>query len=319
MKVEVQTITPEMAKKYLDLSKDAGVFNRLKRSRINRLKREMEQGRWMLNGQAIIIARSGKVLDGHHRLLASVETKRSFTTTLVTDADENALGSIDLGSTRNVAETLHLGGHEGKLGPLAALGKAAGWIINHETHGSPFRELPPAYVIEEWLGKHQDLEKPCMGWVESIAGAFEGIQVPKALVAFTFLAGALSDQREATEKFLEKLSTGYGIAAGDPVGVLRTFFLVDYPRLMNSRNKKAKPTQYTILGRVLKCLRASIDGTKIEKLTFTAKDPLPDLRQAGAEETSTTPVASTAQQASTTIPTSAQALVEHIEAAEASL
>jgi len=57
----------------------------------------MEQGRWMLNGQAIIIARSGKVLDGHHRLLASVETERSFTTTLVTDADENALGSIDLG------------------------------------------------------------------------------------------------------------------------------------------------------------------------------------------------------------------------------
>ena len=285
MELETKTITPEMAQELLAISKQAGGLNRLKRSHIDELVEEMQGGRFILNGQPIIIAKNGKILDGHHRLTAAYESKCSFTTILITEADENALSTIDQGSSRNVAETLLLSGHKGKLGLLAPLGKAAGWLINYQDSGNPFRPVPPNYVVEEWVRNHQELEEPCMKWVEAIALAFEGIHIPKPLIAFTFLEGALSGQRQATEKFLEKLATGYNIEPGDPEGILRTFFSIDYPRLMHSRNKKQKPSQHTILGRMLKCLRASIDGSKIEKLSLGAREPLPDLRQSSLPPT----------------------------------
>lgn len=275
------------------MSKAAGAKNRLKRSKIKRLKGEMELGRWRLNGETVKIAPNGKVLDGHHRLLAAIESKRAFETVLVTNAPEDTLNTMDTGSSRNVAETLLLAGHPGKLGPLGAMGKAAAWIINHETHGSPFRESPPNHIIDEWLRRHQDLEAPCMKWIELAEESFRGVKIQKALIAFTFFAGALNHQLEATNEFLQKFMSGTNIADGDPAGVLRNFFMLDYPRLMQSRNRKAKPTNYTVLGRILKCLQSSIDGSKMSgKLVFAAKEPLPELGQKTADEAVTTTVVS---------------------------
>lgn len=66
---KVETITPEIAKTMLG----ENVNNRrISRDNVNLFAREIRNGEWRFNGEAIKFGKDGRLLDGQHRLLAVI-------------------------------------------------------------------------------------------------------------------------------------------------------------------------------------------------------------------------------------------------------
>lgn len=96
-------ITPEMAQTLFDKS----IGNRnLNSNFISRLSGFIKEGKWMNNGQPIIISSDGRLLDGHNRLQAIARAGIPVEMEVVTGIDRNVFPTIDSGKARNAADGL---------------------------------------------------------------------------------------------------------------------------------------------------------------------------------------------------------------------
>jgi hypothetical protein len=82
--------------------------------------KEMSDGRWALNGETVILSRSGKLLDGRKRLRACLESGTSFPCVLVQGIDEEGLQTIDALRPRSAGDILFIR-HERHHRVLAAV------------------------------------------------------------------------------------------------------------------------------------------------------------------------------------------------------
>lgn len=99
------TITPEKARELL--SRNHG--NRaIRATNVDYLTRQIADGRWHLTNDAIAVARSGRLLNGQHRLTAIASGKRSVPCLLLEDLDEAAYIAMDIGSRRNMSDVTGL-------------------------------------------------------------------------------------------------------------------------------------------------------------------------------------------------------------------
>jgi hypothetical protein len=94
---KVETIAPARAAKMLE--NNAG-NRKPKISAISRYARYMTLGYWMLTGQPIIIADTGRLLDGQNRLMACIKAGVSFETLVVRGISEDAYKAMDQGYGR---------------------------------------------------------------------------------------------------------------------------------------------------------------------------------------------------------------------------
>jgi hypothetical protein len=95
----VAHITPELAKHLLGTTNHD---NRpLKPAHIKMLSTALKNDEWMLNGETIVFSKSGRLLDGQHRLTACINTGKAFQTVIIKGIeDEAAFGTIDTGKLK---------------------------------------------------------------------------------------------------------------------------------------------------------------------------------------------------------------------------
>lgn len=102
----VLLVTPAAAAAYL--ASQSG--NRsVRRTNVSRMAKDMKEGRWRLNGEAIVIDETGHMIDGQHRCLACIAAETPFTTLVVTGVEREASTTLDLGSGRNLKDLTTIG------------------------------------------------------------------------------------------------------------------------------------------------------------------------------------------------------------------
>ena len=102
-----EIITPELAKAYLGLN----TKNRRKRDRrIESYARDMRAGSWVMTGEAIKFAPSGRLLDGQNRLSAVIEAGIPVRMSVLRNVPESAMPLMDAGIIRNRADAVYLEG-----------------------------------------------------------------------------------------------------------------------------------------------------------------------------------------------------------------
>lgn len=103
---KVETITPELAAKYLKLN---NINRPLNKQTVAFYAKEMTNGEWKLNGEAICF--QGDVLvNGQHRLQACIQSNTPFRTAVIRGVEENSLITYDSGKLRTNADVLSLKG-----------------------------------------------------------------------------------------------------------------------------------------------------------------------------------------------------------------
>jgi hypothetical protein len=103
VRAEVVQMTPERARELLDQNHDN---RRLSPEAVAKLARDLRDGNFRFNGDAIRVRADGVLADGQHRLAACVEAGVPFQTLLVTGLGRDDVLTLDRGRKRSIGDNL---------------------------------------------------------------------------------------------------------------------------------------------------------------------------------------------------------------------
>lgn len=104
---EVKTITPQMAEVMLLNNPDN---RKIREYKLMQMVHDMRDGRWSFNGEPIIVAKTGELNDGQHRLKAVVASGKSVPMLFVFGVDRDTRTTVDQGAPRNAGDYLGMEG-----------------------------------------------------------------------------------------------------------------------------------------------------------------------------------------------------------------
>jgi hypothetical protein len=266
--VEIVTITPEMARGFLELN----TTNRpLAEHRVVTFQRDIENGAWRLTGEAVKFDTSGNLLDGQHRLWAVVNADKPITTFVVTGLEPETQEVMDTGQKRTMGQVLGL---RGIINPNVVAAVAI--LMIQWEQGDRFRDVGTTRTSR--MVSHTDIsrtldENPDI--IDAVAFAvarrIPGITVSVEAFALTLLRRVNKDEADA---FMADLATMRTSGAGDPRAAL-------LKRLANARDAHEPIDRYTqaiILIRTWNAVRKGEEQfrvqTRVRGQAIDAEDPI---------------------------------------------
>lgn len=101
---KVELITPEKAAALFDAIPE--YQRNLRPTKVAQYASDMELGLWSLNGEPLIIASNGDLIDGQHRIAAIVKANKPIEMMVVRGVEPQAFKTIDKGLARTAADCL---------------------------------------------------------------------------------------------------------------------------------------------------------------------------------------------------------------------
>jgi hypothetical protein len=262
----VAEITPELAKEILETSNRD---NRpLKKDHIKMLTNTLKKSEWMLNGESIAFSRSGRLLDGQHRLTACVNSGRPFKTIVIKGIEEDdAFGTIDIGKPRSVTDLMNLQGLP-KAPLFSAITKQhKAWVETDEANRHKFTLMARQYT-ERSVAIHGKK------YVSTILPAFEVSQKlgrKSAAIGFAALLILETAMDDGEEFFSELASIWKDECSPDPQSP--SFVLYD---LITKEEHIFRPTTMTLLSALtIKAFNAHVKKEQIKKLFWKPTEGFP--------------------------------------------
>jgi hypothetical protein len=252
--VEIVNVTPADAAALLE--KNDG--NRLIAAGVvAKYKRDMISGKWMLNGQTIKIGKSGRLLDGQHRCLASIQSGATFQAIIVRNVDDGVFDTLDLGGRRSFSDVLSQRGEKS----TAALAAALKWIWLYEEQKIFDRVIAPTNSeLDQLLAQNPALRESV-----KLANKMKVVVAPGMGVALHHMFSAI-DSTEASE-FFDRLCDGQNLNKDNPVWHLRERFIKD----RSERKVRMAEGERFVLA--VKAWNATRQGKKITNLSWRGKGP----------------------------------------------
>ena len=212
-------VSPDVAKAWLDRNTKNRKVARL---HVDKMARDMKDGRFVFTGDAIRFDTNRVLLDGQHRLLACVAADVPFETLVIYNLPPETQEKIDGGKSRTASDVMSMIGHHNTSHIAAACR-----LIIDERHQRPYSNNH-AYSTSEILDvlrQHKVLPSvvsKCMG-----ARLHRGFSI--AQVALVYYVGAyLIDKPEEAEAYFTVLQSGVPAYEGDPAHVFRERIIRDH-------------------------------------------------------------------------------------------
>lgn len=133
--MEVVEMTPVMATELLRENRGNRAMSRLN---VESIVGAMLRGEWMENGETIKVSKSGRLLDGQHRLAAVVQADVALPMVVVSGLDDASFETIDKGRRRTTGDTLTSMG-VANSNVMAAAGTI---LFKYLATGDPFNTAP---------------------------------------------------------------------------------------------------------------------------------------------------------------------------------
>lgn len=219
MTAEIRLVMPEMAQEILARTPERQ--RALNRAHVNRLAADMRAGLWRLNGEPIIVAADGTLIDGQHRLRAVVQSRCAIEMLVVIGVDPACFTTIDMGRARSSADLLSMDG-------VADPKYASGVAINMLRIDRCFQR---GHVATDVFAKREIL-----AYVHANAHAVAlGVRVAHALhrvcptptavgAAHAWLRRQSHADEDRLYSFFEQVRTGEMISKGDAAFAFRQKF-----------------------------------------------------------------------------------------------
>lgn len=215
IKTDVITVTPNTARKLLEQNTGN---RKVSQANLNKVKAAISRGDWALNGEAIKIAKTGRILDGQHRLHACIELDTPIETLIVYGLDDDTQDTMDTGKARTVADVLAISGYKNAV-PLAAATIA---IIRAEKWGirAAVAAGSSSYTITAKQALERLTEEPSLAELPTIVSPVKKIGIPgKTAGLIYYICSGIS--QEDADDFFSKLASGEGLDRGNPILALR--------------------------------------------------------------------------------------------------
>lgn len=149
---KVVDVTPEIARNLIDTSNRDN--RKIKPNVVKKYAKMMRNGDWKFSPETISISKSGKLLNGQHRMLAVVESGVTCRFLFATGFDDDVFSVLDRGAVRTRADALKMNKKVAECGALVCrLGATGGPSLITDADVSR-----AAACIEE---THEDLMEFC--------------------------------------------------------------------------------------------------------------------------------------------------------------
>lgn len=123
-RVESVKVSPTLAAKWMKTNRD----NRpIRDSLVKSMTMDMENGDWDDNGETIKFDLNNDLIDGQHRLLAVIESKKTVEMLVVWGLQRKVQDTVDAGAKRTFADNLHRKGEKHALLLAAIVRKVYIW------------------------------------------------------------------------------------------------------------------------------------------------------------------------------------------------
>lgn len=258
---ELETITPQRAKEWLDKNK---VNRNKRRPGISQYAADMSAGNWLVSGETVGFDVDGWLVEGQHRLLACIEADKPFETLVAYNLPRGAQDVINSGMKRSVADTLHMRGEPNTVQLAAMLRLVIAWETDHE-----LRERATKTSNSFVLRKFDEAPELYREAARQGQGAYQvsGKMASPATWGLAWVLFAKIDAHD-TEDFFEMVRTGDRLGRGDPVYALR--------RYLNDRVINSAGERRAAMAVIIKAWNAYRDGTRVDVLSFKAGGVAPE-------------------------------------------
>lgn len=254
MNYEIILISPTYAQHLLTKN----ISNRpISKRTVERYALEMQENKWITNGDTIKISTSGKLIDGQHRLMAIVSTGLSIVMGVCHNVPDNAFVTYDKGKRRGHADDLAIAGFTYRNHAAAINRIYYSWSICDDKKNF-YANYGRQKVTDQMLLDYAKQKKTILDEALLI-----GIQL-KNITSITIVGVAYSilqeiDKSEA-EVFFEIINDGIFREKYDPMKMLRD-------RLLRSPVSSFKE-QTMILALIFKAWNLSKKGKKVKSLVW---------------------------------------------------
>lgn len=208
----VEKITPNVAEKFLSLN----TSNRnISEANVSFLAKEMSLGLWRNNGETIKFSKSGKLIDGQHRLHAIIKSNTYQDMCIVRGLDDDSFTTIDTGKARSGADVLYLSGFNYATN-LSSITRNVLVFRRFKTFHSNGKYKPSNTEIRNEAISNKKLAESA-----TFSGNTKASLIPKsALGVFHYYFGLIN--KAERDEFFDKLINCYG-DKDDPAVTLNKF------------------------------------------------------------------------------------------------
>lgn len=216
----IETITPEIAKAYLELNENN--YRKLRPRVISKYAADLAGGRWPVNGEAIKFHANGKLADGQHRLHAVIKSGIPLTT-MVARGIPDDVSVFDCNSIRTAGDILRAEGALPYARDLSVLG-AVNLLLSGHFHTAD--ATTPARV--EYALRYQDNLVEASKICRVNGGLSRKAPVVLAIYVMISLFGDGLD-RDELEEFFAVVNSGFPVDGREctPAIVLRNMMLAN--------------------------------------------------------------------------------------------
>lgn len=222
MKAEVKTIGPAEARALLANN----THNRnLSPRTVARYAKEMQAGRWRLNGIGIsLYGKNGdaRVVNGQHRLQAVIDSDTTQRFLIVWEEDPEVYRTFDVGTNRNLATFISMDG----LPQPVVIGALSRIVLLYEQYPDRVWEsgLVNGAEVYAWY-KEQDVPKLIRA-VHDFNNARSRLKrVGTWYAGFSWLIRNRSPKGEVFDEFTQPVEYGNDLSVGDPRLALRNYMI----------------------------------------------------------------------------------------------
>lgn len=264
---ELVRVTPEIAQSWLATY---NTHNRgLRPNHVEAMSRDMRNGNWQMNGEAIKFALDGTLLDGQNRLSAVVASGATVEMLVVRGLNRESQESMDVGAKRSMADVLKLRGEKNHTDLAAAVRGVALWEMGmvRTKIGLTSSKATPAELLET-LERHPEIREH-IPIVQKLATKFG---IPKGIGAALMVEFYRLNESDAFF-FFERLLSGHDHEEGDPIYALREW-LIDQSKRRATLTPHLRAYQFAAI--ICKAWNKYQDGEPVLRLTFRMGGPNPE-------------------------------------------
>lgn len=257
---ERMIITPELAAEWLRRNTHN---RRVEPDRYKEMARDITNGRWYENGNAVRFDWNNVLVDGQHTLNAIVFAGRPITHLVVRNLDPASQDTMDSGRKRTAGDMWALAGYQHTNNLASAINRLWRW-----DNGDRFLTGSRGPTRGEQR-QYLDANPSVMRSVERgvyIRGHFRPITPTNAAVSH-FLCSRVDT--DTAVWFFQRLADGEDLKTGDPIKALRR-------RLTNDAMDKVKSSPGRDLTYVISAWNAHREGRPLQNVLHNSGSPIPE-------------------------------------------
>ncbi len=222
---------------------------------LERLKRDISEGRWLFNGEGIVVSRDGKLNDGQHRCRAVIETERSIRMVIAFGPERESRLTLDQGVARTVGHYLGMHGHSDPNN----LGVVANYVWQYKTRnrlGSGGSDRPTKTQALQTAEHYKQIPASLQFVTRPGVGAI----CPRSMLAFAHFA-ITEVAGDRADVFMDRLIKGASLVEGDPILICRN-------KLIETRSAANIQARASL---IFKAWNAHTNGERPRTLLWTSK------------------------------------------------